>query len=158
MTLLPRLSRMTIAAVSVMAVLALGATTSSAGPINPQASAGWYTESDAFFLGAGANFGVPPFTITPNFEWIFVDSGSAYSLNVDGTMTVFPLGVANVYAGAGLGWMTVDPEQGDSNSDTVVNLIAGAGLNAIPLKPFGQFKYVIVDGNDPLVFSFGVRF
>jgi len=158
MKFLSRVSRISIAAVAVVAALGLGATISSAGPINPQLSAGWYTESDAFFLGAGANFGVATFTVTPNFEWIFVDSGTAYTLNLDGTMSVLPLGVATVYAGAGIGFMSVDPEHGDSNTDTVVNLIAGAGLNAMKLKPFGQFKYVIVDGNDPLAFSFGVRF
>ena len=52
----------------------------------------------------------------------------------------------------------VDPDKGSNNTETVFNVIAGAGLNAIPLKPFGQFKYVIKDGDDPLQFAVGVRF
>jgi VCBS repeat-containing protein len=52
----------------------------------------------------------------------------------------------------------VDPDRGDSHTDTVFNVIAGAGLNTFPLKPFGQFKYSIKDGDDPLQFAVGVRF
>jgi hypothetical protein len=40
----------------------------------------------------------------------------------------------------------------------VINLLVGAGLNAVPLKPYGQIKYVITDGEDPLVFAIGARF
>jgi hypothetical protein len=143
---------------ALIVALGISAVPASAGPVGLQASGGWYTESEDFFLGAGARFGVGTITVIPNIEWLFVDGGSAYTLNVDGTMSVLPMAVASGYVGAGLGLYTVDPENGDSNTDTAVNLIAGAGLNAIPLKPFAQFKWVVVDGDDPLVFSMGVRF
>ena len=129
-----------------------------AGPVGFDVSGGWYTEADDFFLGAGARFGVATLTVIPNFEWLFQDNGSAYSLNIDGTLNVLPLGVATGYVGGGIGWFTNDPDHGDSNTDTVANLIAGAGFNLTSLKPFGQFKWVVRDGNDPLVFSFGLRF
>jgi hypothetical protein len=145
-------------ALAVVAACTLTAAAASAGPIGFQASAGWYTESDVAFLGAGARIGAGTITVIPNVEWLFVDNGSAYSLNLDGTMSVVPLGVASIYAGAGIGLYTVDPDRGDSNTETVFNLIGGAGFNALPLKPFAQLKWVVVDGNDPIVMSIGARF
>jgi hypothetical protein len=137
---------------------ALGASNVQAGPIGIQATGGWYTDSNDFFLGGGARVGFGSITVIPNAEYLFVDKASEYSLNVDGTMSVLPLGVASGYVGAGIGWMTVDPDNAKSSTDTVFNLIAGAGLNTFPLKPFGQFKYVLKDGDDPLQFAVGVRF
>ena len=130
-----------------------------ASPIGWQVSGGLYTDESDFFLGAGARFSLARFTIIPNGEWIFVDNGSAYTLNLDGTMGVLhPIGIASAYIGAGLGLFTVDPDGGDSNTDTVVNLMAGVGLNASPLKPFAQVKWIVMDGDDPLVLSIGARF
>ena len=145
-------------ALSAALLAAALATPATAGPIGLQANAGWYTESDAFFVGAGARMGAGTIAIVPNAEWQFVDNGSAWSFSVDGHLTLMPLGVGNVYAGGGLGWYTSDPDQGDSNTDTGINLVGGVGFSALPMKPFAQLKYVIIDGNDPFQFSFGVRF
>jgi opacity protein-like surface antigen len=93
-----------------------------------------------------------------NVEWTFVSGGSAYSLNVDGTLNVLPLGVATGYVGGGVGWYVSDPDQGDSRTDTAFNLIAGAGFNLTKFKPFGQFKWAVKDGDDPVVLAFGIRF
>jgi len=134
------------------------ASSASAGPVGFQATGGWYTDNSDMFLGAGARVGFGSITVIPNAEYVFVDNAKSWTLNVDGTMSVLPLGVASGYVGAGLGWATVDPDKGSTNTDTVFNLIAGAGLNAIPLKPFGQFKYVMKDGDDRLQFAVGVRF
>jgi hypothetical protein len=152
------LRRRALVATFLAALGVAAALPASAGPIGFQASGGWYTEAEEFFLGAGARVGAGSITVIPNAEWLFVDSGSAYSLNVDGTLSVLPMGVATGYMGAGIGWFTFDPEQGDSNTDTVINLIAGASFNLTSLKPFGQFKWVVEDGDDPLVFSLGLRF
>jgi hypothetical protein len=138
--------------------LGLGAASASAAPVGFQATGGWYTDTNDMFLGAGARMGFGTITAIPNAEYLFVDNGKTWSLNLDGTMSVLPLGVASGYVGAGIGWMTTDPDRGDSNTETVFNLIAGAGLNALPLKPFGQFKYVLKDGNDPFQFAVGIRF
>ena len=134
------------------------ATPAAAGPVGLQAAGGWYTESDEFFLNAGARFGAGTLTVIPNLDWVMVSDGTAYSLNVDGTMSVLPMGVANLYVGGGIGWLITDTDFTDSNTETVFNLIAGAGLSAAPMKPFAQFKYIVADGNDPLAFSIGVRF
>lgn len=129
------------------------------GPIGFTAMGGYYSGNiDEAFLGGGVRVGLGGLSGTAYAEYIFVNSGNAYSLNADLTMPVVPLGVASVYAGGGLGFLTLDPEVGDSNTETVVNLLVGAGLNAVPMKPYGQIKYVIVDGEDPLVFTVGIRF
>lgn len=143
-----------LAAVSGLA----GTARASALPLGFQASGGWNTENEDFLLGAGVRFGVGPVTLIANGEWFFVDSGSMYSLSLDGTWNVLPLGVATGYVGAGTGMFTVDPDGGDSNTEAVLNVIAGVGFNLVPLKPYGQFKWIVIDGDDPVVLTVGIRF
>ena len=135
----------------------LGARRAEAGPVGFSAYGGWY-DGDNFLLGGGAHMGLGPVTFNPNAEYYFLNHATAYSLNLRGTMVVFPAAVASGWLGAGVGFMTVDPDAGSSNTETVFNLLAGAGLNAIPLKPYVQLKFVMQDGDDPTVFTFGVRF
>src|SRR5262249_31144803 len=161
MSRIPRNASRGIPAALVLALTAmLGPSVSpaTAAPIGFQATGGWYTNQSDFFLGAGARMAFGTLTAIPNAEWLFVDGGNQYTLNIDGTMSVLPLGVASGYVGAGLGWIITDPDRGSRNTDTVFNLIAGPGLNTLPLKPFAQFKYVIASGDDPVQFAFGVRF
>jgi len=136
----------------------VAAVPASAGPIGFQGSGGWNSENEDFCLGAGARVGAGPVTLIPNAEWFFVDSGSTYALSLDGTLNVLPLGVAAGYLGAGTGMFTVKPDGGESNTEAVLNLIAGVGLNAVPLRPFAQIKWIVIDGDDPFVFSVGARF
>ena len=79
-------------------------------------------------------------------------------MNLDATLSIVPLGVADVYGGLGIGFFTVDPSGFKSSTETAMNLIAGAGFGALPLSPFLQLKWIVVDGNDPLVFSVGTKF
>src|SRR5580765_5715433 len=85
--------------VALCGALALGPAPASAGegPIGFQATGGWYTEHDAAFLGAGLRFGLATVTVIPNLEWEFVADHWTWSLNVDGTMNVLPLGVGSGY-------------------------------------------------------------
>ena len=151
---------LTFGAVLLAALTLAGAlaTPAAAGPVGFQAAGGWYTESDEFYLNGGARFGAGTITVIPNIDYVFVQSGTLYSLNLDATMSLMPLGVGSLYAGGGIGWLMSDFDGVDSQTDTAINLLAGFGLNAAPMKPFAQFKYVLVDGNDPLAFSIGVRF
>jgi hypothetical protein len=129
------------------------------GPISLTAMGGFYSGGiDEPFLGAGVKVGLGGLSVTPYAEYIFVSDGNAYSVNADLTMPLLPLGVASIYAGAGAGVLFVDPDNADSNSNSVINLLVGAGLNAVPMKPYGQIKYVVTDGDDPFVFTVGVRF
>lgn len=148
--------RVTMPLILTACVLGLWITPAVAAPIGWNLCGGIYSgdASDDFFLGAGARLSAGPITVNPNAEYVFVDNATSYSLNVDGHITVFPM----VYAGAGLGLHMFDTDFTDSDSETVINLLAGVGLSAAPLKPYGQIKLVMGDGDDPLVFALGVRF
>jgi len=156
----PRPSRGTawVSLLALAALLGTGVRPASAAPVGFQASGGWYTSDNDFFLGAGARMAFGTITAIPNAEWLFVDGGNQYTLNIDGTMSVLPLGVASGYVGAGIGWLITNPDKGSNTTDTVFNLLAGAGFNALPLKPFGQLKYVLVSGDDQFQFAAGIRF
>jgi len=133
--------------------------TAISGPIGFTAFGGLYSGNvDEFFLGGGLKLGFGGLSVTPYAEYVFVESGSYYTFNADATFPIIPLGVASLYGGGGLGLHVVDPEGGDSSTETGVNLLVGAGFNAVPMKPFGQIKYVFIEGDDPLVFSAGIRF
>jgi hypothetical protein len=128
------------------------------GPVSLTAMGGFYSGGiDEPFLGAGVKVGLGGLSVTPYAEYIFVSNGNAYSVNADLTMPLLPLGVASIYAGAGAGVLFVDPDNADSDSNSVINFLVGAGLNAVPMKPYGQIKYVVTDGDDPFVFTVGVR-
>lgn len=129
------------------------------GPVSLTAMGGFYSGGiDEPFLGAGVKVGLGGLSVTPYAEYIFVSNGNAYSVNADLTMPLLPLGVASIYAGAGAGVLFVDPDNAGSDSNSVINFLVGAGLNAVPMKPYGQIKYVVTDGDDPFVFTVGVRF
>jgi hypothetical protein len=146
-----------ILALALAATLAIAAS-ASAAPVGFQATGGYYTESDDTFLGAGARFKLATVTLIPNAEWLFQSNANVYTLNIDGTLNVLPMGVATGYVGGGLGFFTSKPDHGSSNTDTVLNLIAGAGFNGLPLKPFAQLKWLIGTGNNPVAFMIGARF
>jgi len=161
MRFVARISRTTWTAAFALALIAafgLKPAPASAGPLGWQAIGGWYTDNDDFFLGAGARFAAGPITAIPNAEYVFVDGGKLFTLNVDGTLNVLPLAVATGYVGGGLAFVISDPDGGDSNTDTGFNLIAGMGFNAIKLHPFAQIKWIVKDGNDPFVFGVGLHF
>jgi hypothetical protein len=144
-------------ALALAALLSIAAS-ASAAPVGFQATGGYYTENDDLFLGAGARFKLATVTVIPNAEWLFESNANVYTLNVDGTLNVLPLAVATGYVGGGLGFFTSKPDHGSSNTDTVFNLIVGAGLNELPFKPFAQLKWLIGTGNTPLAVTIGARF
>jgi hypothetical protein len=96
-------------------------------------------------------------TVVPNVEWLFVDHGKAYSLNVDGTMTVLPFGVASGYVGGGWAGSPWIPTRGQQHRHRGQR-DRGRWIHSDPAQPLHSSKYVFVDGDDPLVFSIGARF
>ena len=150
-----------VLALAILAAIVIIAPARDAGaaPIGFTVMGGLYSGGlDEAFLGGGVRVGLGSLAGTAYGEYVFVDNGNAYTLNADFTIPLLPLGVASIYAGAGAGALIIDPENADSRTNSVINLLVGAGLNAVPLKPYGQIKYVITDGEDPLVFAIGARF
>lgn len=140
---------------------ALLAVPASAGPVGFDVSGGWYTQVEEPMVGAGLRVSLATLTLHPNAEYLFVDSGNVYTVNGDVHWNVLPLPMASVWVGGGLGMWVFDPESDlvDSETRTAVNLLAGAGLGAAPLKPFAQLKYVLLEeSSDPLALTVGVRF
>ena len=121
------------------------------------ARGGRYLDPEKWFLGAGVHIGLGPIEIVPNGEYVFIDNATYYTLNVDGTYTVLPMVAANVWVGGGLALIGFGIKDFDTETHGGVNLLIGAGLNAIPLKPFAQFKYIIWD-DETAVLAVGARF
>jgi hypothetical protein len=147
-----------LAGVILCGALALAAVPAGAAPIGWNAFGGWYTDPSEFLAGAGARIGFGSITFNPNAEYIFAENAKKYTLNLDGTISIMPLGVGSLYAGGGLSWLTLDPDNGDSNTDTGFNVLAGFGLNAVAFKPYGQVKMLFINDDTPFSFMFGVRF
>ena len=127
--------------------------------ISPQVRVGYYSDLEEYFIGAGLDISVLIFTVVPNFEYVFVDEGNFYSLNIDGQYDVFPLPTIAGYVGGGAGYVFVKPDGGDSESRFVLNIIGGVQAKRIPLKPFAQVKYAIIsDIDNQLILTIGIHF
>lgn len=147
-------------ALSVLLIgVALGATRPAAAVsiVEPLAYGSWRSDPSDFALGAGVGLGVGSFEIVPTVEYVFVDNATDWVLNVDAHVPLIPLGVVAVYVGGGLGRYSHDPESGDSDSSTGVNLLTGVKIQLKNLRPFGELKYTFA-GQDNLVFNLGTRF
>jgi hypothetical protein len=73
-------------------------------------------------------------------------------------MVVLPAGVVSGWVGGGVGFRTVKPKDLEATTDRVTNVLAGAGMNLLPMKPFAQVKWTIEDGQKPVAMSVGLRF
>jgi hypothetical protein len=118
---------------------------------------GQYTDVDDFFLGAGVDVNALALTASPNLEWVFIDKGTLYTLNLDASFKM-PLAVTQVWAGAGYALRYFEPDGGDGKTRGGLNLFVGGGLGLIPLRPFVQLKYLYVSGADEFVWMLGARF
>jgi hypothetical protein len=120
---------------------------------------GYYTDIGEPFLGAEALLPVTSrIYFNPNFEYVFVEDLSYWSLNGDFHYD-FPIQrPIYVWAGAGLGLLVADPEgEGNADTDAALNLLAGVGFQAGSVIPYFQAK-VILDGDSEFAIAFGLRF
>jgi hypothetical protein len=143
------------AALVLLLLLAIGAAPASAGLY---AFGGYETESEDMFAGAGYQLALGPITASPNIEYLFVDEGKVYTINLDGHLNLIPLGIATLWAGAGMAIRTVDPDNFDSETNTGGSLLLGANFNATRFKPFAQIRQVFIEGDDPFSVAFGIHF
>jgi hypothetical protein len=151
--------RMRLALVLLIVPLALAFVPGrGAADVNWTGFVGRYSKNKDYFAGAGLRFSLARFTANPNVEYVWIDNGTSYSVNFDLTRNILPLGPLTGWIGAGLGFYTVNPDAGETNTDTGANLIAGIGLQATRYRPFAQFKWVVMEGDDPTAFLIGVRF
>jgi len=146
-------------ALVILCAATLASVPAFAAPIGWDVFGGKYTDRDENFLGLGARIGLASITFNPNAEYIFTDNGTAYTLNLDGTMTVLPLGVGSGWVGAGLTFYSVNRDHGDSTDSFGLNVLGGFGLSAVPLKPYAQLKAAFIEeGVNPFAIAVGIRF
>lgn len=98
-------------------------------------------------------------SFNPNVEYVFVDGVRYLTLNADVLHEFRAQGPQSVWAGAGLGVVSVDPDGAPKGAtDLAINLIAGTGFRTSGrLVPYFQGKIVWKDDTE-LALSFGIRF
>jgi hypothetical protein len=142
-----------------MAAAALSAV--AFGEANAQAHfglrGGLYMDQDEGFVGAHILSPIQRnWVFTPNFEYVFVEPGSYFTINADvhydfpsRTNTIF-------YLGGGLGISHSSYEE-VSNTDAGLNLLTGISFSRRPVIPFIQAKVMIGDDTQ-LILGGGLTF
>lgn len=121
------------------------------------ARTGYYTENNDVFLGSGLNLNIATISVCPNLEYVLVDNGDFYTLNLDGHLNlVTPPGTA-LWIGLGLARLYYNPDNGSSTRESGMNLLAGFELKMIPLRPYVQGKFIVGD-NSQFVIGAGIVF
>lgn len=121
--------------------------------------AGYYTDVEEAFVGAEYLTGIAPsIDFNPNIEYVLIDNMTYMTINLDSHYDFYNSRGGFVYLGAGLGISYFDIEgASDSETDTGLNLFAGAGIARSSVIPYIQAKMIIGD-NDEFVIGFGLRF
>ncbi|HVR71446.1 MAG TPA: hypothetical protein VMT87_11440 [Vicinamibacteria bacterium] len=98
-------------------------------------------------------------SFNPNLEYVFVAGVRYLTLNADVLHEFRTQGSQSVWAGGGLGIVSVDPDGvPEGSTDLAVNLLAGVGFRTSGrLVPYFQAKIVWKDDTE-LALSFGIRF
>jgi len=122
--------------------------------------AGIYADGSDFFMGAEYLAGLGSnFYLNPNIEFVLVDNGSMFTLNMDAHYDIPTRTNLYIWAGGGLGIIYFNPEgPADSNTDAGLNILFGIGfITSSRLVPYIQAKGIISD-NSNFVLTFGLRF
>ena len=124
---------------------------------------GYYTDAEEAFLGADvlAQIGDSRWFFNPNVEFVFVDPGDLWTLNLD-VHYDFETDNDDVYVWAGGGPAIVFSDGGgrhdDDDTDPGLNLLAGVGWQLESIVPYLQGKILLADDNNEAVIAVGVRF
>jgi hypothetical protein len=97
--------------------------------------------------------------LNPNIEFVLVDNGSMFTLNMDAHYDIPTRTDLYIWAGGGLGLIYFNPEgAGDSHTDAGLNILFGLGfITSSRLIPYIQAKGIISD-NSNFALAFGLRF
>jgi outer membrane protein W len=83
-----------------------------------------------------------PLRLAASAEWFFPDGGDIYDINAN-VLYAFNLQGSPLrpYAGAGLNFTMVSPDNGDSDNEIGANIVGGVGFTTGKLKPFVEARY-----------------
>lgn len=130
---------------------------------------GFYSDADAGFLGAELLTPLPisrGWFFNPNFEYVFVDDGHLYTLNLDAHYDLRTGAPYSVWLGGGPAviFSGFDAPAGcrrcesDDETDLGLNLLAGLGIwPRNPIRPYVQGKVTLSDNTEASI-AFGLRF
>jgi hypothetical protein len=128
---------------------------------------GFYSDADAGFLGAELLMDVTrQWFFNPNFEYVFVDDGHLYTLNLDAHYDFPTRSPYYVWAGGGPAviFSGFDAPRGcrrcedDNQTDLGLNLLGGIGFGKRQaIRPYVQGKVTLSDNTEASI-AFGIRF
>lgn len=150
-----------IAAFTLSICLATTLAVSSARATSFGVRAGYYFDAEAVSIGTEMLTplaGSQPWYFNPNLELAFGDFRDVVAMNGDFHYDFQPQSELAVWAGAGPAIFLIDrgPFQ-DDEVDVGANLLFGMGANSGSVRPFGQFKAVLMDDPEAAI-AFGLRF
>jgi hypothetical protein len=132
------------------------------GEVDFGVRAGEYTDIGEPFVGAELLWGLGnDLWLNPNFEYVLVDNGDYFTLNLDLHYDLDVDRPLYVWVGGGAALISIDRDRpgrdDDSETDFGLNVLGGIGFQAGPVIPYAQLKAVISDENEVVV-GFGLRF
>lgn len=124
---------------------------------------GFYNEADAGFIGGELLMDVTrSWYFNPNLEYVFVDNGDLYTLNLDAHYDFPTRSTFYVWAGGGPAIIFSERElrRGGSEDETDLglNLLGGVGFGrGQAIRPYVQGKVILSDETEASI-AFGIRF
>lgn len=128
---------------------------------------GFYSDADAGFLGAELLMDVTrDWFFNPNVEYVFVDDGDLWTLNLDAHYDFHAGAPYYIWAGGGPAviFSSIDPPPGcrrcddDSETNLGLNLLGGIGFGrGQAIRPYVQGKVTLSDNTEASI-AFGLRF
>ena len=141
-------------------LLMMAAAPAARADVDIDLRAGVYTDGSDGFLGGGVLWDLGErgrWFANPNLEYVFVDNGDFFTVNGDVHYDFKADAPFAIWAGGGPAILFSDPDEGDSETDFGVNLLAGIGAKEGSIRPFAQVKLIVADDSQ-LVFAAGLRF
>jgi len=140
---------------------AASAPASAEGEILILPSAGYYLDAEEPYVGLAVEFPIGNgWRLSPGIEYVFVDDGDLYALNVDFIYDFEFEGGITFWAGAGPALVVADYEDDGvtiDDTDLGLDVLGGVSFDAGAIDPFLQVKFTFADDTET-VLTGGIRF
>jgi hypothetical protein len=148
---------------AVMSLLVLSSNSFAQIGLKVGPRAGTDTKEGDFFAGAQVEAKILMITLAPNIEYVFAKDAKQYNLNLDAQYTVFGVGIAKLFAGAGYIMSITDPDKvGGVDPKSVTNngfnVQFGGKAGLAGFEVFALAKHMRVDGKGNNALVAGLNF